>query len=279
MTQEERFLYWIQERWNIYQRRLAGKPKPWTADPILQSYFFTMPYRELDKTTAWFRRAVRDPLCNDPAVLFATVCFRWFNWIPTGEALVKANLLSKWNAYSAKVMLRKLGRVFTGAFNISNSGSTKPKIDRVCDDYVQPAWEQREHFLSRWDVECTMEGMHAALSTLPGMGGSGFMAYEVVCDLRYTYLLENAPDKLTWSNMGPGAKRGLNRVLGREVEAPVSKQMWREESAKLLALVRRKLHKMPPFEMREVEHSLCEFFKMERARVGDGHLKRRYAGT
>src|SRR5262245_1677713 len=86
------FLYWVRERHQIHLRRKAGMSPPWTDDEILQSIFFTNPYREHDKTTVWFRENVRDPLRNDPRVLFATIIFRWFNYIPTGEILKETDL-------------------------------------------------------------------------------------------------------------------------------------------------------------------------------------------
>ena len=43
------------------------------------------------------------------------------------------------------------------------------------------------------------------------------MAYEIVCDLRYTYFLRDATDKDTWTHLGPGAKRGMERLLHGEV--------------------------------------------------------------
>ncbi|MCH8326754.1 MAG: hypothetical protein IIB83_09405, partial [Bacteroidetes bacterium] len=38
------------------------------------------------------------------------------------------------------------------------------------------------------------------------------IAYEFVCDLRYTDILRNATDTCTWCNIGPGAERGLSRM-------------------------------------------------------------------
>ena len=35
----------------------------------------------------------------------------------------------------------------------------------------------------------------------------------------------------------------------------------------------------PPFEMREIEHSLCEFHKYEKARLGIGQPKQKLKGT
>lgn len=277
MKPVDRFLYWIRERHNIYVKRKQGKPAPWTDDQVLRDYFFTNPYRENDKVTVWFRKNVRDPLKHDPEVLFATVCFRWFNWIPTGEILLRENLLVDWNAKRAVKVLTGLEQVFTGAFMITAGGSEKKKVPRVCEDYIQPVWDDLcagkllRNGVCKWT---TMEACHKRLKRYMGMGGSGFMSYEVVCDLRYTDLLKNATDKLVWSNPGPGARRGVNRIL----ERPLAEQVtdWLYQSHKLLELVQKELADMPPFEMREIEHSLCEFDKYERARLGEGKLKRRY---
>jgi hypothetical protein len=286
----ERFLYWCKERHKIFIKKSRGLPPPWTDDEILQNYFFTNPYRENDKVTMWFRENVRGPLQDKREVVFATICFRWFNYIPTGEILLgevgkpEDDLLIFWDLKEAIRRLEaqrdKGEKVFTGAFNISNSGSRKPKINRVCEDYIQPTWENiKGEVDDLWNAEFpkTMQGVHKMLMNYPGLRGSGFMAYEIVCDLRYTWVLRDAPDKLTWSNPGPGAKRGLNRLLGRPLDTPVKD--WPQQSQKLLAICQKRLGRtMPPFEMREVEHSLCEWDKNERARLQDGHMKRRYNG-
>ena len=50
------------------------------------------------------------------------------------------------------------------------------------------------------------------------------MSYEVVTDLNYTPVLNNAVDRFSWANAGPGAKRGLNRIWDR----PLTKSMTQE---------------------------------------------------
>lgn len=295
----ERFIYWIRERYQVYLRRKAGKAKPWTDDEVLQQYFFTHPYRELDKVTVWFRENVREPLRNDPRVLMATVIFRWFNLPETGDVLRKGgdgtNLLVNWDAERAVLRLdaeRKLGRkIFTGAFMI-NSPAGEPKLEAICRR-IDAVYRDREQLLNHFvdgrnwtgtGGQITLQGAHKALTGYDGLGG--FMAYEIVCDLRYTYLLENAPDKLTWCNPGPGAVRGLCRLLdipfekGRNAHGftPKVKIDIVEEIRKLLGTMQKRLPKMPTFEMREVEHSLCEWDKWERALWKDGRMKRLYDG-
>ncbi len=284
-----KFLYFIRTRHNIHLKKERGEPAPWTDDEVLRSFFFTNPYRENDKVSSWFRENVRGPLKDSTDVVFATICFRWFNWIPTGEVLIKNNLLVDWNCKKAIKVLQQFeeagNKVFTGAFNISNSGSKKPKIERVCEDYIQPVWQNIDWILEElkrgaYERKSTMQNVHEFLhENFMGLGGSGFMAYEIVCDLRYTWVLEHAPDTCTWSSMGPGAKKGLNLILGRGVDEPVSKELWKVKSHSLLKIVQQRLSKMPRFEMREIEHSLCELMKYCTALDGSGHMKRRYNGA
>jgi hypothetical protein len=297
MSPTERFLYWIVERHAIHTRRLAGRPKPWTDDSVLQRYFFTNPYREHDKVTVWFRENVRGPMRDDPAVLFATVCFRWFNLPATGRLLMgaddltgrSANLLKEWDEPEAVRRLTHAWQdgdnpVFTGAYMIkAGNGPRGSKIPAVCAAITQ-AWRRREYLVQMCREEGTLEGTWRELRHLPHIGG--FMAYEVVTDLRHTALLENAPDINSWCNMGPGAKRGMNRLLGRPAEAHIKDKDWRSRCLELLAVCHEMLPaSMPKFEMRDVEHSLCETDKMERGidllvrGVDSGRLKRRYNGT
>jgi hypothetical protein len=279
----DRFLYWIFERHQIHLRRRAGRPAPWTDDEVLQCVFFTNPFRENDKTTVWFRENVRDPLRNDPQVLMATIIFRWFNYIPTGLLLLRHGLFEAWDqSQAAELLLRRWddgrGQVFTGAYMIvAGSGPRGCKIPNVCHAITRVN-AQADRLLNVVSRDCRLEALCHELSRFRYLGP--FMAYEIACDLRYTYLLENATDAYTWSNPGPGAKRGLNRLLGRYVHVPVSQALWQQHSLRLLGEVKKlKLKDAPEVDMRTVEHSLCEFWKMERALWGLGRLKRGYDGA
>jgi hypothetical protein len=112
-----------------------------------------------------------------------------------------------------------------------------------------------------------MEVVFEELLNINGVGG--FIAYEMVCDLRFCLLRFKPLDTITWANVGPGAKRGLNR-LGME---PCIESM--------ITL----LNKAPrlecpwPFELREIEHWLCEFDKYERVRTGVGVPRMKYRPT
>lgn len=303
MTAMNRFLYWIRERHQIYVKRNLGMFKPWTDDEVMQSFFFTNPYRENDKVTRWFRGRVREPLAEVPEVIFATIAFRWFNLPETGDILIgpinrkgdliSQNLLLNWDEGEA---LRRLSevrargeKVFTGAFMINSPGG-EPKLEAICKR-ISNVWRDIDELKSIWapgfevnSGECpSMQVVHEVLTQFPGLGG--FMAYEIVCDLRYTYLLRDAEDKMTWCNPGPGAIRGLYRIAGEDfakgnnASSPPRPKDWQERMQKLLAETNARLPYMRGFEMREIEHSLCEFDKYERARMGDGRMKRTYNGV
>lgn len=283
----DRFLYWVRERRQILIKRTNGYVKPWTDDEILQSYYFTNVRREDDKVTIWVTRNIIEPLRDDPKVVFAVITFRWFNWSDTGEVLNSHGLLTDWNTKMAVGMLtdrKNRGlQVFTGAFNISNSGSTKPKVERVCEDYIQPVWEDRQQLYdyltdgrNRHGCQCTLADAFKALGRYPGLGGSGFMAAQVICDLAYTHVLEEADDWDTWCSWGPGSKRGMNRVYGFSEEYRMPRSDWDIRLKGLQGLIEDKvgIH----LHARNVQNCLCEFSKYERALWNEGHLKRKYPG-
>jgi hypothetical protein len=106
------------------------------------------------------------------------------------------------------------------------------------------------------------------------------MTYEVVTDLRHTRYLRAAPDVNTWANAGPGAFRGLNRVFGRPLKQAQNPQAACQEMADLLTMSKHYWPKptiwWPKLEMRDIEHSLCEFDKYERVRNGEGRPRSMY---
>jgi hypothetical protein len=289
------FFKYARERYRILLARRAGRPRPWTKDPILQSNRFTNIFREDDRVTQWFRQHVREPRWQLPEVIPATVIFRWFNRISTGEALFsQTDLLASYGTVFDQYLERKAtlgdfrraivnrcgrGPYVTGAYTINtiSAGRGVSKLDGVLwliDDWMashnwRAAWES-----GGWSVEAATEWIK---STCLGP----FMAYEVATDLSHTMLLCRAPDLMTWANPGPGAKRGLNRVMGRPVAAPVRESEALELMRGFLRDSQRNEmwpNKWPPWSMREVEHTLCEFDKYERVRLGQGRPRGSFNG-
>jgi hypothetical protein len=322
-TGTKRFFKFCRERHSVFLRREAGLPREqWTDDPILKQYKFTNVFRELDRTTAWFKKHVRDPLRDVPHVLLATVLFRMFNRTEVGEAIFcKEDFLSTGGgpfgafvdtgktSFLKSAIVAHVGRTgpyATGAYIISSPPGMK-KLDgvlKIVEDFNKRKCERPTCGAPDW-LCCaerllghthSMEQVWNWLREFDYLGN--FHSYEVVCDLRHTRLLENAPDKLTWSSPGPGARRGMNRVLGRPLDFRIktedlitlicallsnakSYEWWPQpwENTGKVAYgdyeffthdLRPTASQWPAWEAREVEHSLCEFDKYERVRRGEG---------
>jgi hypothetical protein len=279
--QEElnRYCYWQIERENIrLQKEVSQLPPPWTNDSILQEYKFCQVFREDDRTTRWFREHIREPMKNSPDVFMATVIFRWFNWIPTGRTLIEHGLLKRWDRKKAIEEITKQPKWITGAYIIK----TPNGMDKVTGvaECISHMWQDREYLAKEIVKTKSLKDTWTLLRDYPYMGP--FMAYEVVTDLRHTYLLENAEDVLTWANAGPGAMRGLNRLTGRELGYSKRSHDWVGEMQELYKIVQTRLpaHILQrndmKYEMREIEGGLCEFDKYSRIFKGEGRTRSIY---
>jgi len=280
------FFGWMNERHAIYLRRKRGDLWPWTADPVLGEYKFTNVYRELDAGTVHCREAIREPYADHEELFFNIATYRRYNLISTQQYLGYIDhYISTWYA---DYMLRyqKAGnQVFTGAHMLC--GDIKdPKDGSIHPSKVYQIFRHSFGFL--WENRRALEpqpgdNLEAAFNRLlagkiPGFGA--FICYEIVSDLRWTRYLEGADDILSWANPGPGAQRGIVRMTGNSVkdrsaypntaQAIVTMKHLLDISPKYLA------EWMIPLEMREIEHSLCEWDKYQRATLGQGRPRQKF---
>jgi hypothetical protein len=279
---------WINERHAIYLRRAAGEPRPWTTDPVLNEYKFTNVFRELDRVTVWVREHIREPYADHPDLWLMLVVARY---VCVPESLAGLMVPGLWTpgrpdfkTMTAILEARRQAglQVETGAYMIraeSNRDAewyawTKQRyiIERVCGGM----WDRREMLL----LPALRESIEAATSALMTQYGcGGFMAYEIATDLRHCPgWLDRAPDIMTWANPGPGAMRGLNRLHGRPVRRPrPSLKQAVAEMRELLEMSPLYLAAhVPPLEMRDIEHSLCEMDKWLRVRAGEGRPRSKF---
>jgi hypothetical protein len=291
------FWYWINERHSIYLKRKNRKPAPWTKDLILQTYKFTNPFRQLDRVTQeWANRYcsllggskisdkdkydLRTPDGpSDGDILFHCAMFRLFNWPQTYDAL---HYMGKWTYDRAIRTLeaRKAEghQIFTGAYIIPNMGLTNPKIDIIAGA-VDLIYENRKAFAAYIRQARSMEKTVEVLQIVPTIGP--FIAYEIACDLRFTRVLSDATDIMCWANPGPGAMRGIHRLLTGSPKATKPRPDYVAHMRDLLSMAPKHLSADVkacewPFEMREVEHSLCEFDKYMRVKNGEGRPRSRF---
>jgi len=281
----ESYFGWINERHSIYQRRVANKNPPWTEDRILQDYKFTNPFRENDKVTVWMRENWTKPNDNRPhgEIIFNCCLFRMIGTSEFADAHGWVNQDNGWSKDRTKELIQerlsKGLRTFTGAYIITNQGLKAPKSEVVVDYFLTPIWENREALSKIAEETLSLQALHKAMGFHKGWGGGGFMSYEVVTDLNYTPVLASAKDQFSWANAGPGAKRGLNRIHLRDLKKGMNQQTANTEMQLLLEEAPKYCKPHVPVrlvDMRTIEHSLCEWDKYERVRLGQGTPRSRY---
>lgn len=308
------FAYWINERHRIYIKRQQGEPKPWTHDVILRDYKFTNAFRELDKGTLSLREMV--PRCSDLEhrhVIFNIVWYRMFNRY---EHAKDVGFCWDWEELNEKMRANEaLGRrIFTSAhMTVGRPGEAK--IDTMLKT-LKVIWNEINTFTNKVREFSRLEEIFEWLLSRPYCGIGPFIGYEIVTDLRhYGQLWSNGDpsDRFTWVNLGPGCVRGLKRLgyefptlgdVSRVYEAvlqhlesyvqvhlplPDCRGPGRSDPVTGLPVPDvngdteeggKRFHRgvWPPLELREIEHSLCEFDKYQRVKTGVGRPRQKFNG-
>ena len=139
------------------------------------------------------------------------------------------------------------------------------------------------------------------LAKIPWFGGSGFHAKEALQDMLHTVVFQtptvvDGSDRVEWRiecvdldtfcPVGPGARRGLNRMAGRDVQYGIDKtsaevvNVFVEEMKAIFAkaeeLWPKRLIDRPTdrLHLHDIQFQLCEFDKYRRVKCGDRRAKR-----
>jgi hypothetical protein len=265
--------YWILERENIRKNKEAGKPKPWTKDPILQAYRFCNVHREDDKVTRWFKDNWREPYRKHKDLGFAFCIGRIFNYPDTLEEL---GFPAPWDETHARSVIedRKARGllVLNGAYVISTNGNSIPKFEYLLRCVMTPAWGKRE--LARPLKDDTLATYHRRLMKLTGF--ASFMAAQVVADMKFVDPLCQAEDWWTFAASGPGSRRGLNRLLKRDFRDHWNERAWHATLLSVQGRIEKELGLT--ISAQDTQNCLCEYDKYVRALSGDGRPKQNYPG-
>lgn len=296
------FFDYAVERQSIFLKRSEGLSPPWSNDIIFQTYRFCNVFREDDKTTQWF---IKNVLNKHPAInaLLASVTFRWFNRMKTGSALfLEPDLFSKkvpfdfmltkdpfWILHALDNIKQVCGKgpYITGAYIIKTpDGMDKVNgvlwcLDkfltekRYDEDKILRSWQDQSYGLNNGHIK-QLHFLWKWLKKYPYLGD--FMSYEIVTDLSYVF---NFYDVNQWANPGPGATRGLGRIIKNDKDAfsPKKKTLLIKLMQHILSLSRSRQYwprEWKMWNMRTVEHTLCEYDKYQRVLRGEGKPKQRF---
>lgn len=214
-------LYWYfaSERQQVFEKRLAGQPAPWTDDPILQKYKFCNVFRATDRVSQYMIRDVcyHPEDCSPEDRLFQIVAFRLFSKIETWEAVCSnlgrsptiEDLISGAFTRALEYANEQNGGLYTNAFILcATNAYDQPRkylthVELLRDMFVN-------HQLAMQLLEATsLKEIYILLHTFPLMGD--FMSYQIAIDLNYSALINFSENDFT--QPGPGAIRGLKKVF------------------------------------------------------------------
>lgn len=293
------FFGYATEREQIRLRKEAGLPFPWTEDKILQRYKFTNVRRENDRTSRAFIKNFYNPNRNaDQKTILLNCAIRRYFGTEEFSDLIGWIDYDSFNAQELEHKARdsrvRGERVFTGAYVITNGGVSAPKEYVVAQHYIKSLYEALPNLVSIADKTCSWKSVADAMRKIDGFGGSGFMTKETLVDTTYTNFwgmingnqnastLSVPKDWFYWTPIGPGARRGLSRLLGHDhPDGYDAKKIQRDEES-CMDLIRalgeiQHLHwSGDPLNPHDIQFTLCEFDKYERTRLGQGKPRSGY---
>lgn len=270
-------VYWITEREAIRKRREAGGPKPWTDDPILRDHRFCNVRREHDAVTRHIAAGWREPHADDPNLWFAMAVARFTNLPGTLDEL---GYPVPWDRdHFKRVLAARMdrGEPYLGpAYKITGGRRGQGTIAYLADDVLNRLWRSREHMAPQRGT--TLAAYCDRLMDFDGVGS--FMAAQIVADLKYVQPLRTAPDWMSFAISGPGSRRGLNRIVGRAVDAAWTEPAWQSAFRRFEARIRPELERvgLSDLHCQDLQNCLCEIDKFLRGALGEGKPKRRFAG-
>lgn len=268
-----RLAYWIQERERIRTLKESGLSKPWTDDVILQSYRFCNVRRMDDKVSQWLLRNWYGPNKDHPNMLIAACLARFFN-LPNTLDLI--GFPTKYRPSVIKSKLRKLqasgATLYNNAYMVRGNDGVD-KIATVVDFTIEPIRKLAKSII---DID-SMELTWLNLKEYHGFGS--FMAGQIVADLRHA-MNGDWSDRYVWAAPGPGSMRGLNRLLGNELNKTWRNLEFNYELGKLCRELKYVLSgNIPPrLEAIDYQNCLCELDKYCRVLFNEGKPKQRYPG-
>ena len=266
LTPQERFLYWIEEREAIRLCREKGKPKPWTDDEILQQYRFCNVRRMDDTVSRWLLDNWYKPNYDHHNIVLACALGRFINLPSSLEAI---GFPYFWDPTRVKDVLHKQTKVFNAAYIVSTNGVSGDKVDIVIDSHIKPLRT----------LSVPTSSMQEACKVLTSSKGVGtFMAGQIVADLRWACGGQGSwRDRLKWAPIGPGSRRGANRLLGRDIKDSEFGSVLTDVISLCRTCLRRGI--VDRLEAIDYQNCLCEFDKFERTLHGEGRPKRKYNGV
>jgi len=215
-------LYWYfaAERHAAYERRVAGQPAPWTADPILSVFKFCNVYRAADRVSQYMIRDVcyADEASTPEDRLFQITAFRTFSkpamWDGVraflgGRAPTIDDLASGQFRKALEHVRAELGGLYTGAFILCATDAYGQGLKHLNHVELFRHMFLTADFGERLLAAESLRQVYDLLHEFPLMGD--FMSYQTAIDLNYSAHVNFSENDFTQA--GPGSLRGIKKAF------------------------------------------------------------------
>lgn len=278
MNPQETLIYWIRERYKIYQKKSNGHPKPWSEDEVFQRTYFCNVHRENDRITRWIR-GYYSPFVDDPMFEYNIILSRFLNWPDTLGRI--GYLQNDFPGDRVRKVLEQIEsegkKIWGNAYVITTHGIKMPKARYLVENVLGGVY----YGLGGLRKECRGKTCGAAAVALQGFEGIGsFLAGQVVADLKNTvgHPLQDSIDRNHFVVPGPGSLRGLGWFFKNDPNAGSVANF-----SGLFPAVRDYVNlnwpeEVPFVDNQDLQNCLCEYDKYMRVKTGSGRSKRGYNG-
>ena len=210
--------YWrfAAERQEIFFRRIAGAPPPWSADPILREFKFTNAYRASDRVSQYLiKRVIYAGDQNPDELTFRILMFKMFNRIETWELLEEslggvsfaAYDFDRYDSVLTKAMAAG-ARIYSAAY-IMPSGGRNGESKKHRDHLRLIERMMRDSLATQLQRCSSMRQGFEILKAYPMMGD--FLAYQFITDINYSTLTDFS--EMEFTVPGPGARDGIHKCF------------------------------------------------------------------
>lgn len=212
--------YWCfaAERHSIYLSRLARRPQPWTADPVMAEYRFTNAYRAADRVSQYL---IRNVIYSGPQdideLVFRLLLFRLYNKTETWDLLSSHVGPLTWRDFSftayASVLntARDQGRtLYSAAYVIPPPRLGEPT---KCANHLRLLeLMMRRSLPNQVAAAQELRDVYRVLIEYPSIGR--FLGFQLTIDLNYSSAL--CFSEMDFVVAGPGASDGIRKCFGPE---------------------------------------------------------------
>lgn len=272
----DQYLYWVEERHDIYLKRRRGYEYPWTSDEHLGNRKYCNVFRVLDYWSQYsIRELYTDANATAADMLLRSIFFRLTTrsepWdifhlrvgrYPIVRDLLDGTLSEIWSEF-----VDSGGLMFSGGVYRVNvpRGAKGMKKHTYFLETIQEAFEYglADQFINAIGAIEKLE----VLRTIPRIGP--FLAQQILTDFGYTPFgadLEN-----DYVEIGPGSTRGLQRLGYRLDDAQAAMAELQEVIREELPTVRLELpsgrYRSPS--IMDIQNTLCETDKYARLYYGE----------